>query len=204
MIGTDVTGAAGLGNKGDGVAVIAGTSNAIDQNTISGNGGAGVHLLALAATANAPPVDAADNVVRDNRIGTNAAGTPDASFGGNAADGVNVAEAVNTTIVANLISNNGGDGIDISNPRAIGTVIQANTIGLDATGAQFLSNRANGINAAAGTGTLIGGTTTGAGNVISGNLADGLRIDVGATNTLVQGNRVGTDRGGMTTGSWAT
>jgi len=50
-IGTDVSGTIDLGNVGDGVAIIAGKSNLIDLNTISGNAGAGVHLFGQPASS---------------------------------------------------------------------------------------------------------------------------------------------------------
>src|SRR5262249_13114286 len=42
----------------------------------------------------------------------------------------------------------------------------------------------------------IGGAVTGAGNVISGNTGDGLRINSGQSGTLVQGNMIGTNAAG--------
>ena len=47
------------------------------------------------------------------------------------------------------------------------------------------------------TNTVIGGTAAGAGNVISGNGGEGVRIqDAGTTGTLVQGNKIGTNAAG--------
>ncbi len=48
------------------------------------------------------------------------------------------------------------------------------------------------------TNTLVGGTTPGAGNVISGNGFDGVFIgSFTTTSTTVQGNRIGTSANGM-------
>ena len=47
-----------------------------------------------------------------------------------------------------------------------------------------------------GAGNLIGGTAAGAGNVISGNTNIGMSVAEGATSTLVQGNRIGTNAAG--------
>src|SRR5579875_2365836 len=53
----------------------------------------------------------------------------------------------------------------------------------------------NGIEVA-GNSNAIGGTATGAGNVISGNTADGILIDSGVSGVTVQGNYIGTNTAG--------
>ena len=50
---------------------------------------------------------------------------------------------------------------------------------------------------AGATNNTIGGTAAGAGNVIAGNDGSGVAIDQGATDVLVAGNWIGTDRSGM-------
>jgi hypothetical protein len=79
-----------------------------------------------------------------------------------------------------------------------GNIIQGNYIGTDLTGASAAGNSADGlfINSS---GNLIGGTTPGAGNVISANSGSGLRLaTAGAFNTLVHGNFIGTAADGST------
>lgn len=74
--------------------------------------------------------------------------------------------------------------------------IQGNYVGVDATGLTAMSNESNGIGVnAGGTGNIIGGITTGAANVASGNGSSG--IDTG-DDAIVQGNLVGTGYNGMT------
>ena len=73
-----------------------------------------------------------------------------------------------------------------------------NYIGLDATGTADLGNTNQGIAIFNGShDNIIGGTAAGAGNVISGNDGEGIRIiNAGATGNLVQGNLIGTNAAG--------
>ena len=91
-----------------------------------------------------------------------------------------------------------------SNNFISGNVIQGNYIGVNANGDEALGNQREGIDIstsssdASVTGTIVGGTTPGAGNLISGNNFDGILIGSFTTsNTTVQGNRIGTDATGM-------
>ncbi len=59
----------------------------------------------------------------------------------------------------------------------------------------ILSHFDNGIEVD-GANNIIGGTTTGAGNIISGNTKDGLLIDSNISGVVVQGNYIGTDVAG--------
>jgi titin len=69
-------------------------------------------------------------------------------------------------------------------------VVQGNFIGTDVTGTKSLGNAVSGINMPGASGNLIGGSVTGAGNLISGN-AWGV-LDQGAGN-VYQDNFIGTD-----------
>ena len=70
-IGTDVTGTAALPNACVGAYIGESSNNVIEGNVLSGNLCSGV---AISATQN-PPNVATGNIVRNNRIGTNASGT---------------------------------------------------------------------------------------------------------------------------------
>lgn len=163
-----------------------GGSVAADRNIISGNGSIGLDL------ANG----SVNNLVIGNYIGINAAGTaPQAntSYGlrivnssDNAVGGVTPGER-------NVIAGNNADGIRITGTSS-NNVIRGNYIGTNAAGNAALPNRDNGITVFSPS-NRIGGTAAGAGNVISGNRADGIRIS-GAANNVVEGNRVGTDPAG--------
>ena len=166
----------GIGITNSSNNVIGGTT-AATRNVISGNGG-GIDISGNA------------NVVQGNFIGTNATGTAALPNAGGVS--INTAQSTDNLIggtaagAGNLISGNGGTGVTAS---GTGTIIQGNLIGTDITGTNKIPN-SRGVQAL-GTNTLIGGLTTGARNVISGNSSDGVFVR-GAGNK-VQGNYIGTD-----------
>jgi len=117
-----------------------------------------------------------------------------------------------TTLSArNVISGNFDAGVRVrmfcclgGNSAISGNVIQGNYIGVTAQGDKALGNGREGIDIGTSapdvfvTTTLVGGTTPGAGNVISGNFMDGIGIgSFQTTGTTVQGNRIGTSANGM-------
>jgi CSLREA domain-containing protein len=90
---------------------------------------------------------------------------------------------------ANVISGNLGDGVVDGGHR---NQIRGNLIGVDVSGSAALGNQGNGIFIDGGARvSQIGGTAAGEGNIISGNHADGVRIE--APTVLVEGNYIGTD-----------
>jgi len=109
--------------------------------------------------------------------------------------------------LSNIISGNGGDGIEIegNNNR-----VAMNNIGTDVSGTVAIGNGQNGILITKGAvGNLIGGDAingnnpTGGffarppdGNLISGNRANGVLINGGATDNTLSGNFVGTAASG--------
>ncbi len=98
----------------------------------------------------------------------------------------------------NVLSGNGNDGIELVGRGTVQNLIEGNFIGTNAAGTAAFANRFDGIvirgNASSNS---IGGTATGAGNVISGNGNDGIEIlNQGTTGNLVQGNDIGTNLGG--------
>ena len=99
-----------------------------------------------------------------------------------------------------MISGNGYDGLDFQN--AYENVIAGNLIGTDATGSYAVANGwgndSDGIELEQGSsGNTIGGTASGAGNVISGNTDDGVEITgSGTTGNVVAGDFIGTDVSG--------
>lgn len=203
-IGTDATGAAALGNSSAGIAIrggsngniVGGTANAA-RNVISGNGSHGIVIDGSSGT-----------LVRANYIGTNAAGTGDL---GNFVDGVRIGGGANANTVGgaaagagNVISgNDNGNGVYIFGSTTNGNTIQGNRIGTNAAGTAAMGNALDGIRIEGSTNTLIGGTSTDAGNLISGNGSDGVHIfgaelAAYATSVLLQGNHIGTDAAGTT------
>jgi CSLREA domain-containing protein len=148
------------------------------------------------------------DLVQGNFIGTNAAGT--ASLGNNIGIGFvqNFGPPSGNTIggttpaARNLISGNGvasggGSGILMAN-TVLNTLIEGNYIGTNAAGTAALPNEF-GIGFSAGSGNpqnnTIGGTALGAGNVISGNLSNGIVVGIGSGN-IIQGNLIGTQGDG--------
>jgi titin len=206
-IGTDLTGTQALGNGSAGyvaVAVVdAGTSNNLIGGTVPGAGNliSGNPYNALRITAGA-----SNTLVQGNSIGTDVTGTlalANGSAGGTSGAVLIDSGAINTTIggtvpgAGNVISGNAVNGIHVEFSGTIATVVQGNFIGTDVSGTSALPNMGDGVLISDGaSGNLIGGTIPGAGNVISGNLQDGIHFANGATANTVQGNRIGTDVSG--------
>ncbi|MBI3949375.1 MAG: HYR domain-containing protein [Acidobacteria bacterium] len=139
------------------------------------------------------------NVIEGNFLGTNVTGTAQLA---NRVSGVFI-NGPNNTIGGtasnsrNVISGN-GNGVFISLGSATGNVVQGNFIGTDVTGTADLGNPNRGVFIDRASNNIIGGTTPGARNIISGNGGDGVFIDGGAGDlggwgNLVQGNFIGTD-----------
>ena len=136
-------------------------------------------------------MDGNGNTIAGNFIGTDASGLVAAQNlsgislvgNGNVIGGTSPAER-------NVISGNQG-GISVFFADA--TVVQGNFIGVDASGGKALPN-GYGINLNDSSATSIGGTVSGAGNVISGN-TNGVVFSSG-TGTSIMGNRIGTDSTG--------
>ena len=195
-IGTNPAGTAAIPNQQDGIntdsPVTVGGTAAGAGNLISGNGMAGVRLLA----------NADNSTVQGNFIGTDATGALDQ---GNGESGISIFNSANnliggTTIAArNVISGNGDHGIELDLSGSTGNQIQGNYIGTNAAGTAAIPNASNGVDIDAAPNNSVGGTAAGARNVISGNLQNGIRI-LGAAvlNAQVQGNFIGTDATGTT------
>ncbi|NOX62230.1 MAG: hypothetical protein GXP42_09850, partial [Chloroflexi bacterium] len=92
----------------------------------------------------------------------------------------------------NLISGNKAEGILIKNANSASNVVQGNFIGATISGFHRLANGAHGVGLIKGaTQNAIGGSQTGAGNLISGNLGVGVRLIDGANENTIIGNRIG-------------
>ncbi|MFO0817271.1 MAG: cadherin domain-containing protein [Pirellulales bacterium] len=190
-IGTDFTGQLDRGNTEDGIQLQAGaTGNTIggltasDRNIISGNNNAG---LAIDDTATA------DNLIIGNYVGLAADGI---TAIGNTHDGIHLVGATNNTIggittsARNVIASNAIHGIGIDG--ASGTKVLGNYIGVAANGSSVRGNLGDGIRLTNSvTGTVIGGTTTQAANVIANNLGDGILVNTAAgTAATILGNSI--------------
>jgi parallel beta-helix repeat protein len=164
--------------------VIGGTSP-VDRNVISGNDSEGIYLYISTGA-----------VVQGNYIGTNAAGTGAIA---NNYDGVVIWGGGGHTIggspsgAGNLISGNDDRGISLY--TSTGVVVQGNYIGTNAAGTGAIANGLEGVYISGGGGHTIGGSASGAGNLISGNSGIGVNIEGGSGHT-VQGNYIGTNAAG--------
>ena len=195
VLGTDPDGTIDLGNESSGI-LIDGPFN----NTIGGTRPAARNLISGNLIGIEIEEGSTGNTVLGNLIGTNAAGT--ASLSASSA-GIGIFESSGNTIGGltaesrNLISGNAvGLYIIADELAATDNMLQGNYIGTDVTGAGDLGNDI-GVLIGAG-GNLVGGTTPGARNVISGNEVTGLVIGnftsaLTATvrGNLVQGNYIG-------------
>ncbi|MBU0676703.1 MAG: hypothetical protein KJ626_01175 [Verrucomicrobia bacterium] len=139
-------------------------------------------------------------IIRGNMIGTDAngmvgipnntgievSGSPDIRIGGSGSG------------ERNVISGNGGNGIDIRGAHSHDIEIINNYIGVDATGLAILSNSWQGIFMSDAPSNTIGRGGMDEGNVISGNGTSGIYIygDT-AVGNHVEGNFIGTDRLGL-------
>jgi titin len=191
-IGTNAAGDGVLANgtgvdiSGSATANTIGGSIAADRNLISGNATAGVAIAGIGTSA---------NLVAGNFIGTDTSGKAALANG----TGVLISGGTATIIggttagAGNLISGNTTAGLDLSGASVNGTQIEGNEIGTDTSGQLALANGI-GVLVTAGTATTIGGTTSGAGNVISGNFTAGIDVDgAGAGGTQIVGNFIGTN-----------
>jgi hypothetical protein len=137
-----------------------------------------------------------DNLIEGNYIGTDPSGTIAL---GNHGVGVVIFYGAGNTVggtaagAGNLISGN-VRGVEIFAPGATGNLVEGNFIGTDVTGTVALGNAEDGVFISHQPGNTVGGTATGARNLISGNHHDGVLIaGATATGNLVQGNYIGTD-----------
>ena len=156
-IGTDVNGLNAPGNGGNAIETAAartliGGPTAADRNLLSGNN-AGVQVVGATATGAR---------IEGNFIGTDALGQ---SALGNRTVGVYLA-APEATVVGNLVSGNGYEGVYLL-AGATGSTVQGNLIGTDLGGTRALGNGTFGVYVENTLDVLIGGTTPGTGNLIA-------------------------------------
>ena len=157
-------------------------------NVISGNTLGGVDIS----------TGSSNNLVVGNFIGTDSTGQIALP---NAANGVLIDIGASSNTIggaasgsANVISSNASAGIEVIG--ADGNVIQGNFIGTDAGGSIGMGNVGDGIYVLDSSNTTIGGTISGAGNLVSANQVNGIGIEsqtLPATGNLVIGNTVGLD-----------
>jgi Bacterial Ig-like domain (group 3)/Right handed beta helix region len=227
FIGTNADGDSAIGNGNDGILIAAGASgnligissvndpaSAQKRNVISGNARNGIEITDPGTSG---------NMIADNEIGTNADGTAaiaNRGTGGVLLENGSSSTVIGTPLAGNVISGNARRGVAAFD--VVGTLVQGNLVGLDATGSSVIpGDFTNGLEFDSGTAT-VGGTAAGEGNVISigtggpaneafagsyypGGYREGPSgISVApigdfagdSSGTLIEGNMIGTDIGG--------
>lgn len=194
LIGVILAGSSALKNVNNGIVMDGSSGNLIGgtdssaRNLVSGNGASGIYLNGAGATG---------NLILGNYIGVGISGSGAIS---NAVDGISLIGAPGNTIggtnigAGNVISGNGQVGVYLSGSGASVNFILGNFIGTDVTGKSALGNRFAGVTASGAVGNQIG--AGGAGNVISGNVQDGIFLTGGATGNSIQGNFIGVSAAG--------
>ena len=197
-VGVDATGTNPLGNGEYGLSLDESTGVVIGHtgqnlaNVIGDNGSDGIWTYNIL-----------DMDILNNYVGTNAAGDDL----GNGRHGIYIDEGLsvpvlppadgNSLITGNTISANAENGIMLQDLG--GFTMQENIIGLTPDESAILANGKNGICINGSDGNTIGGTrfgffgSTSAGNVIAGNLENGVNIMEGAQNTVIESNFIGTN-----------
>jgi titin len=183
FLGVDPTASTSRGNNygfeltGGSSATIGGTTPAA-RNVISGNAFGIVSFPS-------------NTLVEGNYIGTDAAG--EAALGGGTGiyiGGPGATIGGTATAARNVISGNTGYGIYLAGSNGM---VEGNYIGTDASGEAALGDGNGGIYVP-GAAATIGGTATGARNVISANGADGILLT--GPSGLIEGNYIGVDATG--------
>ena len=184
-IGTDATGMKAIPNGLSGVCIngapntVIGGTAAGSRNVISGNLQDGIVINTGGATG---------TLIEGNYVGVTADGK---SKLGNQNYGVETSEG-DTTIggttaaARNIISANYYTGVSLWMAGADGSVVEGNYIGTDVTGEKALGNYWRGVDITNGASDcLVGGTASGAANVISGNGINGITVYQGSSNDII-------------------
>jgi len=164
-IGTTLSGNSALRNEQNGVDIAFASMTDVVGNQISGNRRNGV------AVDGDPTGGSTSVTVRNNKIGTNKAGDAAVANGEN---GVAFAGTQNS-VSDNLISGNTRNGVFLQRPN---NTVKSNKIGTNAAGTGTIPNQGNGVELTGNAvDSVIGGLTSGDGNLISGNAGAGIIID---------------------------
>jgi uncharacterized repeat protein (TIGR01451 family) len=162
--------------SGPGINVVSSSNNIIALNAIYGNNAEGIILLASS---------------NSNRIDSNLIGTPDGFTRAPNASGIHV-ETGNNRISENVISGNIGSGIELFRggpDTSKFNLIAYNNIGTTQSGGDSLPNGGHGIQALAGVADTIFG------NLISGNLLDGIALSEPVRDMEISENIIGREEG---------
>ena len=175
--------------------------------TLDGNGGAfsglnldsGVtvrDLTIIRCQGAGISVTGSNVVIADCHLGTDATGTVALGNGAGIVTEISPAGAQNVTISGNVVSGNLSDGV-----RAGGVhiVLANNRIGTNEAGTASLPNLGTGVFVTSASDIAIG--LPGQGNIIAGNVAEGVKLDSQVTNVAILGNLIGSGPGGEALGN---
>jgi titin len=182
-IGTNRAGTTALPNQ-DGVFIKGGAdNNAVHNNLISGNKQHGVEIQ-----GGGP----AGNQVTGNFIGTR--GTGDKAVPNVQGGVILKAGAFRNLVSANLISGNGGPGVELRDAATTANTLEINFIGINFAGTAALPNKGDGVLIhLAASANYVGTAAPGTANLISGNTGSGVEIaGAGTQGNLVLANLIGT------------
>jgi hypothetical protein len=183
-IGSGEGGTVPLANGAHGIAVI-GSSNVTiggdtsgEDNEVSGNAGNGIYING-----------GTNNRVLNNAIGIDGNGVVGVA---NGAAGVFLDNTVNPTVDSAMVSGNASHGIRIIGGS--GARITGNFIGTNLASNAAIPNGGSGIHLDNTSAVTIGGTVSGDGNVISGNIGSGVSLFQSSGNTITA-NLIGLNLG---------
>jgi parallel beta-helix repeat protein len=191
ILGLATAGNAPAGNL-SGVVVESSSDVTIENSVVSANAQYGVELN-----------NTSGSVVDGDHIGTNIGGTTDVAYNGvslgNGSIGVLIhGGSTDNTIggtagnsTADVISGNGVYGLYISDSTTYGNVVEGDFIGTDYTGNNAVGH-VDGVDVANGAyDNTVGGTSTAARDVISGNSLDGVQLSSSGPGDVIEGDFIG-------------
>jgi len=200
FIGTDATGSNALANTVAGVTVDTGSSSNLiggtvagARNVISGNNLPYDYGLIITGAGTS------GNVVEGNYNGLGADGeTAVSNYFGMMVSGGATDNTFGGTMAGarNVISGNFSYGMLVKDPGTSGNVVEGNYAGLDAGGTTAIPDDFGVIVYNGATNNLIGGTSAGAANYVSGNYYGVCVTDPGTSGNFIEGNYIGTDNTG--------
>ena len=202
-IGTDVAGSLGLGNIGDGIALVDSAGNTIGGNdSESGNivsrNRSGIRLSNAVAATLASGNQIIGNTLQSNKVDgirlessdLNQVGTIGSGnfVWSNTGVGINILGGSDSNVIAgNQIGTN--DAFASLGNTTGGVVITASTLN-SVQGNLIGKNGDSGITIIRGSANIIGGSTSGLGNLVQNNRANGISLLLGTSGNSIQGNTV--------------
>ncbi len=199
-VGATAAGTTALSGCNIGVGIFNGATANVIGGTVPGAGN--VISSNLEYGIDISDAGTSNNLVLGNLIGTGIAGT---NALGNVGFGIGIWSGASGNIIGgtsagarNVISGTTGFGYGITIGGANGNVVQGNYIGTDIHGEAGITNMVAGVALyGAASNNIIGGSSPGAGNLVSGNYNYGVYLsDPGTAGNWILGNNIGTDATG--------